>query len=452
MTGKKEEAGRDHARHSDQTRTNESVTSVATWRTQMSETTNQEASVDEIEAVVESARASMPPTRLGEQIAKFEGERERRYYWDSPKPIDLSKLLDGERQEMLSPKLFHRVDGVGLFYHGKVNDLWGDPESGKTMIALAAAVQKLVQEPYGGKVMFLDLDRNEPGDIVERLLMLGAPREALISDDSGERPAFEYYQPRDVPDVLQHVHDFAWAYLDSLVIVDSVSELLEMFGADQNQADEYATVVHKLADPLVTPGHCVLLVDHAARGPEARKTGTLAKQRLINGTSLEVRPVRQFVPGLGGAADLVVAKDRSGGVRQHCPSSGGVGRRQLAGTFVLDQPRADGSAEWQVEAPVLKMPAAAPKCDATTDSMWLATAGKLGEFTAEQFAAAANHRGVPARAQLQAARRAIRELVAAGDLRVVREGRQGRGGAGVYALHEKHTASVKEHAKAQKAQ
>ena len=36
------------------------------------------------------------------------------------------------------PDILRRTDGVGLFYRNEINQLYGDPEDGKTMIALAA--------------------------------------------------------------------------------------------------------------------------------------------------------------------------------------------------------------------------------------------------------------------------------------------------------------------------
>ena len=57
---------------------------------------------------------------------------------EKPLYVDIRSLLDGALPEPPSPVLLERSDGHALFYARQVNLLFGDPESGKTWVCLAA--------------------------------------------------------------------------------------------------------------------------------------------------------------------------------------------------------------------------------------------------------------------------------------------------------------------------
>jgi hypothetical protein len=99
-------------------------------------------------------------------------------------------------------------------------------------------------------------------------------------------------------------------------------------------------------------GAAVIAIDHLAKNTDSRARGpggTAAKRRAIGGVSLRVKAQRQFTPGKGGTALLLVNKDRHGGLREHCP----VGDREpIAGTFVLREPDSADPAPWRVLAPM----------------------------------------------------------------------------------------------------
>ncbi|ORI11757.1 hypothetical protein BJD99_01040 [Rhodococcus sp. 1163] len=56
---------------------------------------------------------------------------------------DIAALLDGTIPEPPAPEILQRSDGHALFYTGQVNLVFGDPESGKTWVALAAGAEVL---------------------------------------------------------------------------------------------------------------------------------------------------------------------------------------------------------------------------------------------------------------------------------------------------------------------
>ena len=57
--------------------------------------------------------------------------------------VDIDALLNGGLPEPLAPSVLNFNDGVALFYRGQVNHVFGDPESGKTWVCLAAAADEL---------------------------------------------------------------------------------------------------------------------------------------------------------------------------------------------------------------------------------------------------------------------------------------------------------------------
>ena len=262
---------------------------------------------------------------------------------DPERPVycDIAALLDGGLPSPPAPTVLARSDGVCLFYAGQVNLLFGDPESGKTFVALAAVAETLRQ---GRTALILDLDHNGPAATVARLLMLGAPVTALRDQDR-----FRYVEPEDRWHVAAVVED-AGVWRPAVVVLDSIGELLPVFGASSNSPDDFTRVHAGVMKPLATTGACVICIDHLAKNTDSRAqgaTGTAAKRRAIGGTSLRVRVVRAFVPGRGGAAHLLIHKDRHGGLRQHSPTGD---HEPVAGTFTLIVDAA-GVSGWRVTAP-----------------------------------------------------------------------------------------------------
>lgn len=254
---------------------------------------------------------------------------------------DISALLDGTRPEPPTPVLGRRTDGHHLFYAGQVNWVFGDPESGKTWLCQACLVEAL----KGGRAgLIIDLDHNGPEATVSRLLDLGAPESALRDPDR-----FRYCEPEDRTEVRQVIED-AQLWRPAVAIVDSVGELLPLYGSSSNSADDFTSTHAFVLKPLAKAGAAVLAVDHLAKNADSRAVGpggTAAKRRAIGGVSIRVKTKQPFTPGHGGSATLVVNKDRHGGLRAHCP----VGDREpIAGTFKLLAFN-DGVLEWAIYPP-----------------------------------------------------------------------------------------------------
>jgi hypothetical protein len=260
---------------------------------------------------------------------------------EKPLYVDICALLDGTRPEPPKPVLGRRTDGHCLFYAGQVNWVFGDPESDKTWLCIASLVEALLAGRSG---LIIDLDHNGPDATVGRMLALGAPEDALRDPNR-----FRYCEPEDRTELRQVVDD-AKVWRPAVAIVDSVGELLPLYGSNSNSADDFTSTHSYVLKPLAKAGAAVLAVDHLAKGADSRAAGpggTAAKRRAIGGVSIRVKVKQPFTPDHGGSATLVVNKDRHGGLRKHCP----IGDREpLAGTFKL-LAFTDGVLEWAIYPP-----------------------------------------------------------------------------------------------------
>lgn len=258
---------------------------------------------------------------------------------------NIRELIDAGLDGPPAPEIMACNDGVGLFYSACVNSVFGDPESGKTWVVLAAAADLLLQrEPK--PVLFLDLDHNGAAAIVARLFAFGVPKYRL-SDPA----MFRYCEPESPQDIHNVIQDAA-LWRPALVAIDSLGELLPIYGASSNSADDY-TRVHKTAvKPFAQLGTCVVVVDHEAKNAASREYGaggTMAKKRAVDGSYLRCRAIEPFTPGFGGTAELTVVKDRHGGLRA---ARGGKEREPLAAKFTLTVPPSfPDSLEWRLTAP-----------------------------------------------------------------------------------------------------
>lgn len=259
-----------------------------------------------------------------------------------PLYTDVAGLLKDGLPDPEAPDMLTRSDGIGLFYRGQVNLVFGDPESGKTWVALAAVAETLRD---GGSALVLDLDHNGVKATIGRLLLLGAPTAAL-SDLS----RFRYVEPEDDMHLVDVIADvIPWA--PDVTVLDSIGELLPLFGASSNSPDDFTMVHARVMKPLaVKAGTALVAIDHLAKNTESRAqgaTGTAAKRRAIGGVSLRVSVSEAYAPGRGGSSALTIHKDRHGGLRAACPSND---REPLAAMFVLST--VDGLTSWSLRAPV----------------------------------------------------------------------------------------------------
>jgi hypothetical protein len=251
---------------------------------------------------------------------------------------DVRGLLSGELPEPPKPEALTRTDGKALLYAGQVNMLYGEPESGKTWAALAAAAEAIMN---GRKAVFVDLDHNGMPAIVVRLMFLGVPQDLLVDPDR-----FRYIEPEDA-DELKRVVKFLKLWKPDVAVIDSVGELLPALNLNSSNPDDFTKAHSAVMKPLAMAGACVIVIDHVPKSVENKvhgPTGTAAKKRAVGGAMIRVLVKAGFAPGQGGSCFLAITKDRHGGLKAVSKPDK---PEFIAGTFKL---RPEGG--WSVFAPV----------------------------------------------------------------------------------------------------
>lgn len=270
---------------------------------------------EEIEIEDEIIVSSLPPEKrnpLSERIGSWQ-------------PVDLEPYLAGE-VEAPCPEILRRDDGKGLFYPGRVNSLFGRSESAKSWIALIACMQEMT---LGARVLYIDFE-DEPVLTLDRLKMLGVGNEDISM-------LFHYIHPEDP---ISTMHRNRWgetvssessrlnlqlfkteleSHDPSLIIIDGMTVLYGLHGLNTNDASSTDVITSWLKsltrDGLTT----VIVIDHTGKTPERGSTpiGAHHKIAMVQGSSLQVHPIVQPMPGELGRVELLVHKDRPGEVRRN---------------------------------------------------------------------------------------------------------------------------------------
>lgn len=248
---------------------------------------------------------------------------------------DLAWVLDGAEPRQPPPEFVRRTDGTALFYAGKVNGVFGDPEHGKTWLAQCAIVEALAA---GGTAAMIDVDHNGPSHTAARLLLLGARLEHIADPNR-----FRYYEPHEGPELLAAVDDITLR-APSVTVIDSLGEIFPMLGVGTNDGDEITTAMRQVCTRPAVAGSCVITIDHLPKSNETRATGfaigSIAKKRMIRGSYIRADAKAKPTPGRIGRIVLRIEKDTSGELRR---ASGGT----YAGELVLDSTD-DHVLRWEV--------------------------------------------------------------------------------------------------------
>lgn len=299
-------------------------------------------------SILDAAKAALEirVTREREEarVAKIESEARRQLdYWDavdrakalqaeragaydSWAPQDIGDLFDTDQQE---PTIggFAEGDmsnGGGVFYAGKVNEIHGPSESGKTMVVLHVAAQEIRDENHVIMVDFEDDGRA----IVNRL------RYVFGLDRGQIEKYFHYFRP-DVAfneAALRHIEAIDGA---TMAIIDAVTEGMSIAGLDGRNENEVATWYNSFPKKLAALGMGVVLVDHTPMENASRQIGSQHKKSAVDGVSYTAEPVSPFVKGGRGHLRLRVAKDKIGAVRS-AALPGDAGKQYWRGDFRID--------------------------------------------------------------------------------------------------------------------
>jgi hypothetical protein len=266
---------------------------------------------------------------LGSAATANEVDEPPRSSWS---PINLDAVLDGTYMPPV-PGLLHRSDGVGLFYGGLVHWVQGEPESGKSWVAQAAAARVLAD---GGQVLYIDHE-SDPGAIVARLLLLGTDRDAL-------RSSFAYVQPEVSAERAAGAFAELCAGTYDLVVIDGVTDAIGTNGGSLMDNDEVAAWMRDVPRRLAKKTQAaVICIDHVVKGKDRGRfaIGAQAKMAGVDGAVYLVEPEQAMAPGRRGVLTLRIVKDRPGAVRAKCPAYRKEDRSQEAARVILDSTAGD---------------------------------------------------------------------------------------------------------------
>lgn len=266
--------------------------------------------------------AVLKASELLENVAAQNGRRNV----SSLDVADVAALLDADL-EPEEPDFLTRSDGRGLFYAGKMHVLQAEPSSGKTWVALLAALEVL---GIGGSVVYLDYE-DSPTGILGRLLALGA-------EPAHVRERFAYMRPTGAfgPTEKLELGKLLEKMNPDLVVIDGVAEALARDGLSEDRASEVVGWIERLPRWISRTGAAVVMLDHVAKNKEEQgrwARGSGAKLGAVDGASYQVKVTSSFSRHKAGTMKLVVAKDRPGGV-------GAIG--DVAAVVTID-PKADGA-------------------------------------------------------------------------------------------------------------
>ena len=242
---------------------------------------------------------------------------------------DLTWAANGEVRPPTLPSIGQRNDGAHILYAGKINGIYGDPETAKTWFALHLATQVLNN---GGTVALIDIDHNGENDTVDRLRKLGVTNQLI-----GDPAHFRYYIPETPAELLATRDDIIEQH-PTLCILDSIGELIPMLGLDSNSNDDISRGYRAMLTPLAQEHTAVLTIDHLAKAGKSDHgyaIGGIAKKRIINGAYYHAEALTIPAPGIVGKVRIMVTKDRPGGIREHAPQGS-------LGNFIIDSSASDG--------------------------------------------------------------------------------------------------------------
>jgi len=229
---------------------------------------------------------------------------------DGPPPnswtedVDVLAALEG-RTSAPEPTILVRADGVGLFYPGSPNLIYGDSGRGKGWVCCVALAQEI---EAGHNVMYLDLE-DTIGSISARLQILGLEPGQIAKHLTYRHPS----DPAD-PVAIDALIETCKEREITLVVIDSLGEAFALDGINENNDAEVGPWISRVARRIANrSGAAVIMVDHSTKSQEYRlhPSGSKRKRAAAEAAYL-VEPLRDLVKGRGGALKLITAKDRHG--------------------------------------------------------------------------------------------------------------------------------------------
>lgn len=236
----------------------------------------------------------------------------------APRPVKGAKTADEQRSAVAlyepldldtwysepHPSPAHLGAG-GVLYEGALTWLQGEPESGKSVLALQWALDVA---RTGRGVVWLDEEAG-PADTLAKLAALGGTAEDLTG-------RFRYLPPlgRNLSETAEQFHALVQSGDVGLVVVDSSAAVLANAGVDEDRNGPVAQFVNQTLLPIAKQfGVAVVVIDHKTKSnPDSRYArGASAKLGIVD-LALDVVARQPFSKEESGLLELIVQKDRWG--------------------------------------------------------------------------------------------------------------------------------------------
>lgn len=226
------------------------------------------------------------------------------------KPRSLSEYLFGDPPDQ-RPTLLATEDGGHLLYEREINLILGEPESGKSWIALCAALEVVRR---AGSVLYIDYEDSALG--------LGGRLRQMVKDDDAAKEAiaqhFLYVAPFESIDDAESTMERFEREPPSLVVVDATIEACATEGLDTNRDVDIAKFYARIPRRFQSMGSTVLLLDHVVKDSSSRGRWALGsghKIGALTGVAYSVRSEEPFYRGGNGRSVMTISKDRIGWCR-----------------------------------------------------------------------------------------------------------------------------------------
>ena len=243
-------------------------------------------------------------------LAQIEGlVAEEKIDTTSWQEVPLAATIEGDEPED-EPTMLVRDDGACLLYPGRIHALSGEPESGKTWLALHACAEQM---DTGRHVVYIDFE-DSPAGVVSRLRALQVDTEMIAT-------RFHYIRPVEPlgPEGRHALAQLLTRVQPTLVVIDGLTEALTLHGLALESNRDVAHFLELVPRFIARQGPAVVIIDHVEKDRERRGRWAIGAQHKLaglDGVSYGLEVIKPVVRDGDGLVRLVVHKDRPGQIRR----------------------------------------------------------------------------------------------------------------------------------------